>query len=42
MVTLITSKGKVMVFRVLEVAVLYQSLYGGVLMDKTLLESVTA
>jgi hypothetical protein len=37
MYTLISSSGKVMIFTVYEVAVLYKSLYGGVIVDKTLL-----
>jgi hypothetical protein len=36
MYTLISSSGKVMIFTVYEVAVLYKSLYGGVIVDKTL------
>lgn len=36
MTTLITSKGKIMVFHVASVATLYQTLYGGVIIDPTI------
>ena len=36
MTTLITRTGKIMVFHVASVATLYQSLYGGVIIDPTI------
>jgi hypothetical protein len=40
--TLITEKGKLMQFFIFEVATLYQTIYGGVVITQSVLETETA